>query len=466
MKNHWIKVSSLTIAGVAMFTGLIWNALAAENAKPPRPNILFIITDDQRWDAIGVVQKEQGDKARFPWLQTPNMDRLVADGVRFRNAFVVNSLCSPSRASFLTGQYGYLHGVNGNAEDFPVTNITCASLLTDAGYATGYFGKWHMGEQRGKRPGFNTSASFIGHGKYFDCPFEIDGVARPTKGWVDNVVTDFAIDFIQQNANHPFFAFVAFKTPHDNREPRLEDKDAYPNPETIVPVNANCVPPFREDQSPRSKPIGAKIPLSAYERQYFQTLNGADYNLGRLLDKLDELKLADTTIVIYCSDNGYFIGEHTLGDKRYAYDESMRIPMVFRYPKLGLKDKTMDQMVLNIDLAETVLDFAGVAPAPKMQGRSWKPLLTGAGSSWRDAFYYEYFLDPKFPKETPVQALRTETAKLIVYPDHEEWTELYDLVKDPFETKNLVKEPAAANLLQEMKTTFLKKQSEAMGKAN
>lgn len=436
------------------------HAADAPASKSTRPNILFIYTDDQRWDALGVVQKEQGDKGRFPWLKTPNMDRLAGEGIRFRNAFVVNSLCSPSRASFLTGQYGYLNGVTGNGEDFPVTNITCASLLTEAGYATGYFGKWHMGEQHGKRPGFTTSASFIGHGRYVDCPFEVDGVKRPTKGWVDTVTTDFALDFIRQNTNRPFFAMVGFKTPHDNREPRPEDREAYTNAQSTVPANANSLPPFVAGKQPTKK-VGSKIPISPYNRQYFQTLNGADYNLGRLLDALDELGLSENTIVIYTSDNGYFMGEHTLGDKRFAYDESLRIPLLLRYPKLGLKGKVVNEMVLNIDFAPTALDFANEPVHPRMQGRSWKSLLGGTAADWRRSFYYEYFVDSTFPNIPPVQSLRTETAKLIVYPGHEDWAELYDLQKDPFETNNLVKLPASADLLARLRAEFIKEQQRA-----
>jgi len=437
-------------------------ANTAGRSTDPRPNILFIYTDDQRWDAMGVVQKEQGAAARFPWLQTPNMDRLAGDGVRFRNAFVVDSLCSPSRATFLTGQYAYINGVKDNAQDFPATNITCASLLTQAGYATGYFGKWHMGEQCGKRPGFTTSASFIGHGKYFDCPFEVDGIKRPTSGWVDTVVTDFTIEFIKNNSERPFFAMVGFKTPHERREPRPEDRESYPEARAMVPANANCVPPFLDDQSTRNKPVGEMIPLNAYDRQYFQTLNGADYNLGRLLDVLDELGLSENTIVIYTTDNGYFMGEHALGDKRYAYDDSLRIPLLIRYPKLGIKGKVLDQMVLNLDFAQTALDFANVPATPQMQGRSWKPLLVGGECDWRHSFYYEYFRDSVHPRKTPVQALRTETEKFIVYPEHPEWNELYDLSKNPAETDNIIAKPSSASMLERLKSEFTKGQNKAI----
>jgi arylsulfatase A-like enzyme len=281
---------------------------------------------------------------------------------------------------------------------------------------------------------------------------------------VDTVTTDFALEFIRQNTNRPFFAMVGFKTPHDNRQPRPVDSDAYGSVLNTVPASANSVPPFVVGKPPTKK-VGSKIPISPYNRQYFQTLNGADCNLGRLLDTLDELGLSENTIVIYTSDNGYFLGEHTLGDKRFAYDESLRIPLLLRYPKLGLKGKVVDEMVLNIDFAPTALDFAGEPVHPRMQGCSWKPLLVGAARDWRRSFYYEYFVDSTFPKIPPVQALRTETAKLIVYPGHEDWTELYDLRNDSFETNNLVRLSESAELLARLRAEFQQGQQQAKGVA-
>src|SRR4051812_26683040 len=181
-------------------------SLAAE-----RPNFLFIYTDDQRWDALGVVQREQGEKGRFPWFQTPNLDRLASEGVRFRNAFVINSLCAPSRSIFLTGRYSHLNGVANNHTPFPMENVTYSKLLRDAGYATGYCGKFHHGSQPGPRPGFEFTASFIGQGRYFDCPIEVNGVSTPSKGWVDDVTTDYAIDFITKSKDKPFAVVVGFK---------------------------------------------------------------------------------------------------------------------------------------------------------------------------------------------------------------------------------------------------------------
>lgn len=197
-------------------------------------------------------------------------------------------------------------------------------------------------------------------------------------------------------------------------------------------------------------------------RNYFRTLSAIDDNMGRLLKTLDDLKLADNTLVVFTSDNGFYLGDHGLGDKRSAYDESLRIPLLVRYPKLGVaaRGKTVDQLTLNIDLASTFLDFAGVAVPPTMQGRSWRPLLEGKPANWRTAFFYEYFFERNFAIPT-VLAIRTETAKLITYPGHEEWEELYDLKADPFETKNLRHDPAAKPLLDAMRDEF-QRQSRAV----
>jgi len=420
------------------------------NVAVSRPNFLFIYTDDQRWDAMSCVQKEQGERGRFPWLQTPNMDRIAAEGVRFRNAFVVNSLCSPSRASFLTGCYGHRNGVVNNHTDFPVGNVTHATLLRAAGYTTGYVGKWHMGRQSGQRPGFDYSASYIGQGKYFDCPFEINGVNRPTTGWVDDVSTDFAVEFLRANQNKPFSLVVGYKTTHGPWQPPPRAHNRYAGAVARPVPNLGSPAIYRTEltiQHPGVPSDSEKI------RNYFRCISAVDDCVGRLLKTLDELKLADNTIVVFASDNGYYLGEHGLGDKRSAYDESLRIPLLWRLPKSGPKGRVVDEMVLNIDLAPTFLDFAGVTAPKEMQGRSWRPLLEGQTSDWRRAFFYCYHYERGFNTPT-VTAVRTDTAKLIKYPGHDEWTELFDLKADPYELKNLARDAAHKELLAQMQAEY------------
>jgi arylsulfatase A-like enzyme len=426
-------------------------------AAERRPNFLFVYTDDQRWDAMSVVQREQGDRARYPWFKTPHMDRIAAEGIRFRNAFVTLALCAPSRATFLTGRYNRLNGVIDNQTPLSETSVTHASLLRDAGYTTGYIGKWHMGMQRGQRPGFSYSASFVGQGKYFDSDFEINGVATPTKGWIDDVSTDFAIEFLKQNRAKPFSLVVGFKTPHVPLTPPERAKDRFAGEvwRTVPNMNVRAIyrnPPGPKDVHPLKRPTNLA---------YFRCVSAIDDCVGRLLATLDELGLADDTVVIFTSDNGYYQGEHGLGDKRSAYEESIRIPLVVRYPKRFPKGKPIDEMVLNLDVAPTFLELAGLPARREFQGRSWVPLIAGKATAWRDAFFYEYYLEAAYPTTPTVLAVRTPTAKLITYPGREDWTELFDLKSDPYELKNLARDPAHAALLAEMTATFAREQAAA-----
>lgn len=415
-----------------------------------RSNFLFIYTDDQRYDALSVVQKEQGVAGRFPWFKTPNMDRIATEGVRFRNAFVVNSLCAPSRAVFLTGHYNHLNGIASNFRPFPVTNVTHATLLRAAGYTTAYVGKWHMGNQR-ERPGFDHHYSFTGHARYVDPAFIVDGKDTPTKGWIDDLSTDYAIEFLrkQKNAGKPWSLAIGFKSPHGPFEPPARAKDRFAGELARSVPNMNSPVPYLGGTPGRAARIadaGGKAPVNL---NYFRCISAVDDCVGRLLGALDELGFARNTIVVYTSDNGFYLGEHGLGDKRSAYDESLRIPFLVRYPALGdvARGRVVDEMVLNLDLAQTFLDFAGV-PAPKdMQGRSWRPLLEGRTVDWRQSWFYEYFAEAQRGSRIPdITAVRTTSAKLIKYPGHDEWTELFDLKSDPYETKNLFSEPGHAAL--------------------
>lgn len=445
---------------VALLAALSCAAAGVRDAET-RPNFLFIYTDDQRWDALGVVQREQGPRARFPWLKTPNLDRLAADGVRFRNAFVVTSLCAPSRAAFLTGCYGHINGVVNNHTDFPVGNMTHASLLRAAGYATGYIGKWHMGKQSGQRPGFDYSASFIGQGKYFDCPFEINGKSTETKGWVDDVSTEYALDFLRKNRTKPFSLVLGYKTCHGPFQPPPRTAELFPNAQARATPNLRTPGVYlAEDrkQKIRTAEPAAEGPANL---GYFRAIAAADENVGRILKLLDELQLSRNTMIVFAGDNGYYLGEHGLGDKRTAYDESLRIPLLLRYPKLGIKDKRIDQLALNIDLAPTIVDFAGLPVPKQMQGRSWRPLLEGHPAEWRKAFFYDYVAERGFTAPTNL-ALRTDRAKLIRYPGYPEWTELFDLAADPQEMRNLYADPAQAALRKELEREF-ERQSQQVG---
>jgi len=431
------------------------------HAADRKPNFIFVIADDQRWDAMGVVQKEHGDKARYAWFETPSMDRLAAEGVRFRNAFITHSICSPGRAGFLTGQYTHKNGIMDNDTPFPVDSITHATLLRDAGYQTAYFGKWHMGPQKGQRPGFLHSASFVGQGQYMDCPMEINGTLTPTKGWVDDVSTDMAIDWVKKNAQKPFSLVLGFKSPHNKRggenlPPRL--RDLYAGKQTQRTPNCAIPAVYHKPFSEPDKRQGRGLADNLTHLDYLRHIKGIDENLGRLLDTLDELKLTDDTVIVYTSDNGFFLGERGLGDNRALYEEGIRIPFIARYPKLFPKGKVVDQLVINQDLAPTWLDLAGLPAHAGMQGRSFKPLALGeAPKDWRTSFlcYYRKELG-----DTPTcRGIRTENAKLVIYPKNPEWTEVFDLKADPYELNRLpIDGPLAKELAAE-----LEKQMKAVG---
>jgi arylsulfatase A-like enzyme len=424
---------------LAAFT-LLPKPSGADPATPQHPNFLFVYLDDQRWDAFSFYQKLQNGKGRFPWLQTPNLDKLASQSVWFRNAFATDSLCSPSRASFLTGQYPHTHTVTNNHMPLPLNAVTYATLLHAAGYATGFVGKWHMGNMK-ERPGFDYAASFIGQGEYYNCAFFFNGGDRSeiSPKWTDARSVDYALDFLGKHKDGPFVLAVAMKSVHSPRKPNEQDTHLYDGCVAGIVPNLKIAAPYRAAYSnAKGKGMGSTEDSGETFLNYFRCLTGADREIGRLLDGLDALGLSQNTIVIYSSDNGYDLGEHELGDKRAAYEESMRIPFMVRVPFLpNSAGRTVDQMVLNVDVAPTMLDYAGVPIPSTMQGRSIRPLLEQKNvSDWSRAFLYEYFFEKKYKWPTMV-AVRTTNAKLVTYPNHPEWTELFKLDLDPYETQNL-----------------------------
>jgi arylsulfatase A-like enzyme len=415
-----------------------------------RPNFVILVTDDQRWDALGVVQREMGAAARFPWFTTatPNIDALASEGIRFRNAFVVSSLCSPSRAAFLTGAYNHRNGVANNHTPFPLTNTTYASKLRAAGYRTGYFGKWHMGDQR-ERPGFAEYASFIGQGRYFDADFLVNGVKTPSTGWVDDVSTNYAIDFIERGAGAPFALILGFKSSHGPWQPPRRLAGQFSDVTLSPPPNANSYPPYDPTPAPATS-------RDTDVRNYFRTLVGVDENVGRVLAALNREGIARDTVVVFASDNGLFLDEHGMGltadgsgNKRAAYQESIRVPLIIRYPRLARRNVTVNARVLNVDLAPTILALAGVPARPSMQGKSLAGLLDGSQTSVRTRFLYEYFFERNYYTPTLV-ALQRGRYKLVNYPSAAAWTELFDLATDPYETRNIASLPSASSTLQSM----------------
>jgi arylsulfatase A-like enzyme len=445
--RSWLRAARCWLGCCLALALLLLDSYAAA-AVPP--NIIVMLTDDQRWDALGVVQRELGRRGRFPWFRaaTPHLDALAADGYRFRNAFVVSALCSPSRAAFLTGRYNHLNGVTDNSTPLPVASKTFATLLRAAGYRTGFFGKWHMGRQRA-RPGFDEYASYVGQGRYFGVELLVDGVPTATAGWVDDVVTTHALDFIRRHAGRPFLMVLGFKSPHVVQKPPPRLSARFASATLAKAPSATAYAPYDPTPEPADLTILAV-------RNYFRTLVGVDENVGRVLEALDGAGVARDTVVVFASDNGYFLGEHGIpgrvvvgdndGNKRNAYEESIRIPLLVRYPRLGRRGVVLDAPVLNIDLAPTLLELAGVARPASFQGTSLVPQLTGRAGGRRIGFLYEYFREPEYIVPALV-ALRRGRYKLVRYPGQPTWDELFDLGVDPRETRNLAHDAASQALL-------------------
>jgi arylsulfatase A-like enzyme len=456
--------------------------LGAQAGVNSGPNFIVIVPDDHRWDATSAMQKRMasdfGRVARFPFLtspdRTPNLDRLADEGLQFDNGFVVFSLCSPSRATMLTGVQPFVHGVTANDDAFDVDAVTYATLLREAGWQTGYFGKWHMGTQT-DRPGFDHVRTFYGQGDYFGAAFydETKTLVRTTgprdpggddyDAWVDKVATDYLLEFIDQRAvaDERFVAFLGFKTPHDPRiTGGLSNAPSSPDPALNFSAlfdgaSIEDVPNLlsQNGSAPVWKPDANKGSGGANTIAYMQMIAAIDAQVGRVLDRLDDLGLADNTVVVYLSDNGYFRGEHGLGDKRAGYEESLRVPFIMRYPAIqpgGAGLAPTPKIALNMDLAPTLLDIAGLPIPAEMQGRSLKPLLEGTvPADWRDAFVFSYNEDPEFAAVDPADmvGIRTEDGrKLIRYAENSGWDELFDVsagasADQKYENINLIGDP-------------------------
>jgi arylsulfatase A-like enzyme len=449
------KAEVLAALVVVLFAARWGGPPAFAETSSNRPNIVFLYADDWRWDCLGVVQREQGDKARFPWLETPHLDRLAAEGMRFRNSFVVISLCSPGRACVLTSRYSHLNGIIGNSQPLPPAAPNFAKQLQQAGYATAYCGKYHLDNQQ-VRPGFDHVASFIGQGKYWDCPILFHGKLTPTQGWIDDVSTEYAIKFLdeQKEKAQPFFLWLGFKSPHgprggENLPERF--RGLYADAESRDVPNLDVPAIFNVETQRKAGQAAKKNRGYPGHRAYMQHITAIDEEIGRVVDALEKNGQWENTIVIVASDNGYYLGEHGLGDKRSAYDESLRVPLLIRLPgDESPHGTTCDAMALNIDYAPTILDFAGAQPLPDAQGHSLRQLASGkVPDEWQSSFFYEYFKEPQYLSPT-VLAVRTTTHKLITYPGHEEWTEVFDLANDPYETQNLVSDAGLKKQLQDV----------------
>ena len=493
-----IRILSSTAMKRLLFAAAVLS-LASSSMAAERPNILFIFSDDHAQHAISAY----GSKVNV----TPNIDRIAAGGARFLNSFVTNSICTPSRATLITGQYSHLNGVPVfNRFDGSRDNV--AKHLQAGGYHTGMIGKWHLGSDP---TGFDRWIVLPGQGQYWDPVFLVPGHKLNITGHCTDITGDLGIEFIETRPkDKPFFLMLHQKAPHRNWEPDERNKALFknkviPEPDTLwddystrpaaLPENEQTVakdltrrdlkltPPDGLEGPAKAKWLNekpmeltvdgklltgkdlVKWKYQRYMQDYLACVQGVDDNVGKVLDYIDKTGLAQNTIVFYCADNGWYLGDLGLYDKRFMYEPGLRVPLIARGP--GIKQGiTPDQFVSNIDLAPTFLDLAGLPVPDSMQGRSIVPLLRGESpADWRKTFYYRYYHSPGHHNTAAHYGVRSATHKLIYYWDKKAY-ELFDLVKDPTEQHNLLfsqsdsETPEIQKVFSELKAEITRLQKE------
>lgn len=442
---------------------------AAEGAKAAeRPNILFIMSDDHAAHAISAYDNRL--------IQTPHLDRLAKEGCLFTHVFATNAICSPSRASILTGQYSHVNGV-------PVFNrldpakVTVAHRLQQAGYYTAMIGKWHLGSDP---QGFDHWEIFPGQGEYFDpVLYTREGSKKYTGEYATDLVTRLTIEQLRSRPkDKPFFLMMHHKAPHRPWQPAPRHAAVWrqktiPEPPTLFDDYLGRADPLREQRQSVARDltktdVKEEVPAGLegrertrwlyqrYMQDYLGCIQGIDESVGQVLDELDRQGLAENTVVIYTSDQGFFLGDHGLYDKRFMYEESLMMPFLLRWPR-GVRAGTRQAaLAINCDFAPTFLALAGAEIPAEMQGVSLTPLFGGAvPGGWRKSIYYRYYHDPGDHNTARHYGVRTETHKLIYFDKKDQW-ECYDLVKDPEELKNIYGDPAAQPTVAALKTELFR----------
>jgi arylsulfatase A-like enzyme len=470
-----------------------------------KPNIIFIMADDHGYQAVGAYGSVLNT--------TPAIDRIADEGIIFRNSFVCNSICAPSRAALLTGKHSHVNGVTDNRHRFDSSQVTFPRLLHDAGYQTAVIGKWHL---QSEPAGFDYWDILPGQGSYYNPDFIKMGHRYREQGYATNIITDKAIAWLEnRDTTRPFCLLVHHKAPHRNWMPDTLDLDLFDRTSFPVPGNffddyeGRVAASLQEMSVMKDMRMSSDLKISGadgdslsqaekgylwylnnrldarqykawtkeydsishaynahpltgdslalyklnrYLTDYLRTIQSVDRNTGRLLDYIDSSGLKDNTLVIYTSDQGFYLGEHGWFDKRFMYEESFRTPLVMRLPVDYNARGDINEMVQNIDMAPTFLELAGIDPPDDMQGISLVPLLKGdKPKRWRDALYYQYY---EYPAEHAVRkhyGIRTERYKLIhFYDDIDQW-ELYDLSTDQHEMHNLIDDPAYSSVVKDLR---------------
>jgi len=476
-----------------------------------QPNILFIMTDDHGYQAVSAYGQDL--------IQTPNLDRLATEGVIFRNSFVTNSICGPSRAVMLTGKHSHVNGMLNNITEFNGSQLTFPKLMQKAGYQTAIVGKWHL---KSDPTGFDYWNILPGQGQYYNPDFIEMGEKKRIEGYATNVTTDIAMEWLdKRDTTKPFCLLLHHKAPHRTWQPDTTHLASYLQKEYPVPdnffdqyENRQAAQAQRlsiratdmdiqydlkmQDPEGRIKsrfpkmdhtarmnerqksvwkshydPImtefidkdlqGDDLYLWKYQRymqDYLACIQSVDENVGRVLNYIDENGLGDNTLVVYTSDQGFYLGEHGWFDKRFMYEESLRTPLLMRLPKGYDKRGDVSALVQNIDYATTFLDMAGIEIPKEMHGLSLKNILLDKDASWRDAIYYHYY---EFPNEHMVKkhyGVRTDRYKLIHFYDDIDVWELYDLQEDPHEMNNLIDDEKYEDLIIQLRIRLTELQEE------
>lgn len=433
-----------------------------------RPNIVVVLVDDLRWDELSC--------AGHPAVRTPSIDRIAYEGVRFRNAFCTTPLCSPVRACMLTGLHTHHHGILDNINRSQQSHRlkTFPQALQRAGYRTAFIGKWHMGNDDTARPGFDHWVCMRGQGTSFDPPLNVNGMRRKHTGHTTDVLNRLAVELVSGQGRQPFCLYLAHKALHPELTQRDDGSITDPTAAKFLPARrhaqlyADAPIPRRlnvadslQGKPALQRPIEGLPPLSRATgtsdetvRDRWRMLAGIDEGVGLLLEALESRGQLDNTVFVFTSDHGYWYGEHGLSvERRLAYEEAIRIPLLIRYPPRIEPGTLSDAFALSIDLAPTLLELAGVPAGQPMDGRSLQPLLDGTPpDGWRDSFLIQYNTDTVFPrvKNMGYRAVRTRRWKYIRYNDLQGMDELYDLLADPYEMENVIQQPQSQPVLKQL----------------
>jgi arylsulfatase A-like enzyme len=498
-RRSFLKTAGLGFAG---FT-LVSRFTSCSSQENP-PNIIFIMSDDHAAQAISAY----GSKIN----KTPNIDRIANEGIRFDNCFCTNGICAPSRAVILTGKHSHLNGIIDNRKEFDGSQQTFPKLLQQAGYQTAMIGKWHL---KSDPTGFDYWNVLPGQGNYYNPAFKEMGEQKKYTGYVTDIITNLSLDWLKgRDQNKPFCLMYQHKAPHRSWMPgpdhlTMYDDVTIPEPETLfddystrsraaieqeMTISEHMFPAFDlkitppqntteqdeglwnqrynrftdEQRKAWDKVYGPKNEefrkanlkgkdlikwkYQRYIKDYLRCIASVDDNIGRVLDYLDENNLADNTVVVYTSDQGFYLGEHGWFDKRFMYEESLRMPLLMRYPKKTKAGSVNTDIVQNLDFAPTFLDCAGVQVPEEMQGKSFRQQLVGkTQSDWRQSAYYHYYEYPAWHMVKRHYGIRTQRYKLMhFYYDIDAW-ELYDLEKDPNEINNIYENPEYSEIIKELK---------------